>query len=223
MSRDSGSISYKDLFRASEIFEGDFYAYDGAWLKAKKLDWEGLYDFSINEVKDDVIKFLNIWKCRLHPSITLAERIKKAHKDTIPYLEALQEVTVGDWEPDIVKKIEGNTHSNGELLQKTFARFSMIGERFRYVAASKLLHFLLPNLVVMWDNSIALGYGVPMNSKWYVKKFIPRMRRMANEAIASYQEEYKVIREAAVAALYNFRPPKTLAKLLDEYNYMKFR
>lgn len=151
------------------------------------------------------------------------ERIKKAHKETIPYLEALQETTIEDWEPDTVQKIEDNTHSNGEMLQKAFARFSMIGERFRYVATSKLLHFLLPNLVVMWDNSIALGYGVPMNSKWYVKKYIPRMRQMANEAIASYQEENKVIREKAVAALYNFRPPKTLAKLLDEYNYLKFR
>lgn len=42
MGRDSGSISYKDLFRASELFEGDFYAYDGAWLRANKLDWEAI-------------------------------------------------------------------------------------------------------------------------------------------------------------------------------------
>ena len=224
MCQDNDTLSYIDLFKASELFEGDFYAYDKAWLQAeKKVEWENLFELSTNQIKDDVIGFLNLWKCRLHPSNTLAERIKKAHKDTISYIEALQDVTIEDWTPDIVRMVEEKNYSSGELLQKTFARYSNIGERFRYVAASKLLHFLLPKLIVMWDNSIAPGYGVPMNSKWYVKKFISKMREMANEAIESYQMEKRVNRERAVAALYNFRPPKTIAKLLDEYNYMKFR
>jgi len=48
------------------------------------------------------------------------------------------------------------------------------------------------------------------------------MKKKANEVIESYVKDKKCSREKAVKALNAFRPLETLAKLLDEYNYMNY-
>ena len=217
------SFSYKTLLEASRLFEDDFFAYDGAWLEAyNNVDWKHLYELSTEEIKNKVIGFLNKWKCRLPYSYSLAENIRKAHQDSIPYIEALQDESIEDWAPNKIKLVEGKSYRNSDLLLKVYNRFVIIGEHFSYVAASKLFHFLLPRLAVMWDNAIVMSYGITMNSGLYVSKFIPKMSEMANEAIETYMIEKRCSREEAASALNRFRTPKTIAKLLDEYNYMKF-
>ena len=59
-------ITFRDLFKASELFEDDYKAYNGAWLDAlKNVDWQNLHKLSTDKVREDVIGFLNKWKCRL--------------------------------------------------------------------------------------------------------------------------------------------------------------
>lgn len=216
-------ISYDELFWACELFEKDYYAYDDAWLQSYRVvDWNHLCDLSVDDVKTKVIGFLNKWKCRLPYSDSLAINLKEAHRDSILLLLTLEEETIEDWEEDEIKEVESRSLSNSKILLKVFSRFMCVGKRFSYVAASKVLHFLEPKLVVMWDNMIASRYHIPMSAENYVYRFIPLMKRMANEAIESYQTEKGCNREEAVLALYHFRPPKTIAKLLDEYNYMRF-
>jgi len=79
-----------------------------------------------------------------------------------------------------------------------------------------------PSLFVMWDNSICKVCGVKRGPVEYVYGFIQLMKRKTNEIIESYIEDKKCNREQAVAALNQFRPLKTLVKVLDEYNYMKY-
>jgi len=216
-------IAYKDLFKASKLFEGDYYAYDDAWLEAcQNVDWEHLYELSTDEVKEGVIGFLNKWKCRLPYSDSLAKGIKKAHLESLPYIDVLKEQSVEDWDPNREKTIDGVKRTSAETLLRVYNRFATIGEHFSHVAASKTLHFIIPRLVTMWDNTIASSYRIPTTSRQYVHKFIPTMMDMANAAIESYQKEKGCTRKEAISALNTFRPPKTIAKLLDEYNYMRF-
>jgi len=219
----SGGLSWRALFQACQLFESDFYAYDAAWLEVRKdVNWKQLHNLPIDKVRNNVIGFLNKWKCRLPYTDMLADGIRRAHLECVSLLEALEDETIEDWEPDKSKAVEGITLENSEILLRIYSRFAAIGERFSHVAASKVLHFLLPKLVVMWDNKIASSYGIPMTSRQYVYSFIPRMKEMANEAIETYRREKGCSREEAVLALNQFRSTKTIAKLLDEYNYMKF-
>jgi len=216
-------ISYKELFKACELFKKDYYAYNGPWLEAyESVDWNSLCDLSIEDVRVKVIGFLNKWKCRLPYSDSLAKGIKEAHRDSIPFLSALEEETIEDWEEGKVKEVGGHSFTNSEMLLRVFSRFVAIGERFSHVATSKVLHFLKPKLVVMWDNRIASQYDIRMTASNYVFQFIPLMKRKANEVIRSYLIEKGCGREEAVLALNRFSPPKTIANLLDEYNYMRF-
>lgn len=214
------TTTYRDLFKASEWFEDDATAYDSAWLDAwENVDWEHLHSLSTDEVRREVIGFLNKWRCHLPNSETLAERIKEAHLECLPYIDALKDESIEDWDPNKVKDIDGSTQTTEKSLLDLFTCFVIIGERFKWVAASKTLHFILPKLIVMWDNPIADKYRIPLTCQQYVHAFIPKMQRMANEAIDSYQREKRCSRKEAISVLNGFRPPKTIAKLLDEYNY----
>lgn len=108
--QDNDILSYKDLFKASVLFEGDFYAYDEAWLNTwKEVDWDRLHELPTEDVLADVIGFLNKWKCRLPYSFSLAEGIKGTHRNSISYIESLRGEAVEDWDfsiharcPDII-------------------------------------------------------------------------------------------------------------------------
>lgn len=215
-------VSYTALFEASGLFENDYYAYDDAWLEAHRgVRWDNLWELSVDVIIAKVIGFLNKWKCRLPYSRSLATSIKEAHKECVPFLSVLRNETIEDWDPDKVTEVNGKSSTNSEILLRVFSRFVTIGEHFSHVAASKVLHFLEPKLVVMWDNTIARHYRVPMTARNYVYRFVPLMKRLANEAIESYMIEKNCSREKAILALNQFRTPKTIAKLLDEYNYMR--
>ena len=93
------------------------------------------------------------------------------------------------------------------------------------VGASKALHLLLPNLVVMWDNSIINRYGVPKSTRGFLE-FQKRMKMELDEAINSYMAEHGVGREEAVRKIIQERygdTPRPLTKMLDEYNWVVTR
>lgn len=93
------------------------------------------------------------------------------------------------------------------------------------VGASKALHLLLPNLVVMWDNSIINRYGVPKSTRGFLE-FQKRMKMELDEAINSYMAEHGVGREEAIRKILHERygdTPRPLTKMLDEYNWVVTR
>lgn len=217
-------ITYKDLFRASKAFEHDSYAYDDAWISAKEnVDWHNLHNLADEEVLDKVIYFLNQWNCHLPKSLDLSRAIKNAYHEMIPHLEALENEMLVVWDGSERKIVNGIELSNSEILAKIFRRFYRIGHNFRDVATTKVLHMILPKLVVMWDTNICRAYGISKSPEGYVNKFIPMMKEIANEVVAFYMEENRTSREAAVFKIEELSKLKTMAKLIDEYNYMTTR
>lgn len=223
------NITFEDLSEAAESFEEDPEVRSDDWILARKfVDWKNLHNLSTEDVKLRVIGFLNSWHCRLPVSDKLAERIKEAYKKSTPFLNALESETLEDINLEEKKNIDGNEYTNQEIMRKVFTIFCSIGHNFRGVAASKVLSLINPNLFVIWDTSIADAYGLRGSSdpyvrdQQYVSTFIPRMKEMANCVINSYIGEKKCSRKEAIEAINNFRKYRPLAKLLDEYNWMKY-
>ena len=86
-------------------------------------------------------------------------------------------------------------------------------------ATSKILHIINPELFVMWDRAIISGYG-GYNRRLFYTDFLRRMQKLANYAINQIGKDCDVSRDKAIARLRC--DGHTLAKTLDEYNYVKF-
>jgi len=123
-------------------------------------------------------------------------------------------------EIDFAEAIDGMTI--GDAIYRLFKELrSFLG----LVGASKALHLLLPNLVVMWDNSIINRYGVPKSARGFLE-FQRRMKMELDEVISSYMAEHGVEREEAVRKIIYERygdTPRPLTKMLDEYNWVVTR
>lgn len=221
-------IAYQELFRAAKIFEEDPDARSSDWISARRfVDWKNLDRLPTEEVKRRVIGFLNRWHCRLPVSDKLAERIKETYRQMIPFLRALENETLENFEYEKKKEVDGKEYFNREILTKVFESFCKMRPNLGGVAASKLLSLISPYLFVMWDISICKAYGIRnpsepnMRDKQYVLEFIPLMKEKANSVIDSYMKAKKCSRKEAVEAINYFRDWRPLAKLLDEYNWKK--
>jgi len=222
-------VTYQELFEAAEIFEEDPDVRSDDWVLARRfVDWKNLHHLPTKEIEFRVIGFLNKWHCRLPATDKLAERIKDIYRQNIPFLKALENENLEDFEFEKTKEVDGKTYSNREILLEVFGSFCKIGYNLRGVAASKLLSLINPHLFVMWDTSICEAYGIKAPSdpyvrdKQYVPVFFPLMKRKANSVIASYMKDKNCSRRAAVQSINSFREWRPLAKLLDEHNWMKY-
>ena len=99
------------------------------------------------------------------------------------------------------------------------------GDRYESTAASKILHTILPNLFVMWDRKIrqgTLGDEERKRGADYAHEFLPLAQKDLEEASTTCMTERKLGRADAIKYIRDQAGNKTLAKLADEYNYMKF-
>ena len=83
-----------------------------------------------------------------------------------------------------------------------------------------MIHIVYPRLFVMWDGAIRGGYGCNKGEGEQYVDFLRRTQRLANYAICQIEKECGIPREEAIKLLKCER--HTLAKTLDEYNFMKF-
>lgn len=94
--------------------------------------------------------------------------------------------------------------------------------RYESTDASKILHTLLPNLIVMWDDKIRDGMSVGKRGIDYANVFLPKVQEELEEAIRTCMDERNLTCIGAIAYIREQCDGKTLAKLADEYNYMKY-
>lgn len=98
--------------------------------------------------------------------------------------------------------------------------FSIFADIVKYTGASKVLHILNPRFFVMWDCSIRSGYGCFGNGEGYFN-FLTRCQREMKEVIDTYGQDGGDIRTIS-RRIYMGRA-KSLTKILDEYNFARFR
>jgi len=99
------------------------------------------------------------------------------------------------------------------------------GDRYESTAASKIIHTILPDLFVMWDRKIrrgTLGDEERKSGVEYARNFLPFAQKELEKAITTCMTERKMKRDEAIKFIREQCAGKTLAKLADEYNYMKY-
>ena len=204
------------IYRCDSVLSQTNIAYRELLQGIDRSKWDqpsNLDEYEVEKVK----KFVN-GKLLAKMQAT-SEDILGALKDTLPCLNELRRKTIVNVNFD--KRIGNETV--GCLIGRCFDKLARCNPRNNNEATgtSKVLHIIYPELFVMWDVAIRGGYGYGSNyeGKQYVS-FLRRMQMLANYAIEQVKKECDVSRDKAITELKC--EGHTLAKTLDEYNYVKF-
>lgn len=207
---------YTDLINAHNILRliGKRWGFYDTYMKNKDPDaWfksanipiiEGLLLFGFVHSWDpyfqgDLVNFFNIYK-------DIFSIIKKFEHTTIINVDLSNEVK----------------NSISEIFDK-IARCSK-RRRFESTDASKILHAIIPNLFVMWDRNIrkAIIGNKERDGRCYAFEFLPKMQEAAKEYLDDYVKENGGNYESATLQISTMADNHTLAKLIDEYNYVRY-
>ena len=196
-------------------------AYDLHMAQRKPAQW----DLDEGPSDDEVtllVKFLNAWATRYPSDEGSKASLKKAYVKVLPRLRLLTgyDLLEARFDSEVA---DGKTLSG--VIQEVFGTLASAGEKRQWTGASKILHVLRPRLFVMWDSAIRSGYAVKEGSESseYGSWFLRRMQREAREAVDSFVAETKIGKSVAVRELEKLGGGRHITKLLDEYNYCKFR
>lgn len=207
---------YLDLIKAHKIFvdlEGRWKFYD-AYMNNRDADcWftsgtvplkEGLLLFGFISSWDpnfrgDLTKFLDIYK-KVFPTV---RELLGGKIESIKLSAAVK-----------------------EAIASVFNAISYCpkGGRREYTDTSKILHAILPNLFVMWDIKIRKGVlgEDRRDGETYACVFLPKMQKEIVRYVKSYAEQKGVAFEVAGGEISRMASGYTLAKLMDEYNYVRY-
>lgn len=173
-------------------------------------------ELSIQEIRQEVILFLNKWKCMVKDDDVTGEEIKSAIIDS---KEMLHDLT------------STNMLELGSLPESKKNEIVSIYNRFDYVrhmgptATSKTLHILKPDLFVMLDRFILSHYRrknpqINGTGKGYLA-FLLTMSEMATHVVADFKRLYpNDTLERFVCQKLGYTLNKSLAKFMDEYNWI---
>ena len=171
--------------------------------------WDRKNPPNIGQV-ESIRSFVNSWGTRMQATTSELHSTLEANWEKLQELESKTILTVNLCD-DKMKDLIGSCF---ERVAKSNAK-----KRNEATGASKTLHMIHPDLFLMWDASIVRGYGGHFKPLLYTD-FLRRMQRLANYAIGQMVKECCVSRECAIESLKC--EEHTLAKTLDEYNYVKF-
>ncbi len=145
------------------------------------------------------------------------------------------------------RSILSYTRTDDENIERLFSRLMKAIEPTKRkgrtpVGTAKALHLLGPEFFSIWETAIAKSYGVYWSqrserSPQLYTKFQHITLKIADNVLKSYEKEYNVSRDIALEhlvekwyprvaiAVYSTKPPirKSMAKMIDEYNYAKCR
>lgn len=208
---------YTDLIKAHKLFielEGRFRFYDAyikateprVWLKSPDVPLkEGLLLFG----------WVHSWDPNFQGDLG---RFYQIHEDIYGLLKGFEGKTILNVDLDDYVK---------NSLCSIFDRVANCCRkpRFESTDASKMLHALIPDLFVMWDDKIRQGILGDRNRKYgrdYAYEFLPKMQNFAKQFLDTYIRENGGDHEHASKQISQIADGYTLAKLLDELNYLRF-
>ena len=180
-----------------------------------------------NYIAQRIIKFLGKYGCHTPNSDSVTNDLEAALKEAERYLQALSERIIENvnfntiMDDNICGNMEGRTVKDVvEYLYKRFDKVPRIGT----TATGKLLHVLRPKLFLMWDKGIRKHYSISNSSRGYCL-FLTKMKAFAETINRVFNEAYPCCPQPPATYLsqkFDIDPPKTLAKFIDEYNWMTF-
>ena len=209
---------YKDLLKGHKIFteiEGRWKFYD-AYIKSRNAaTWMRSPDIPLKEGLL-LFGFIHSWDPNFQGDLA---KFLDIYKDIFPMLKGFEYAKI--------EKIDINADVKNSI-SVIFDRIAMCprAKRFESTDASKILHAIVPNLFVMWDHKIRkeIVGDNKRDGRCYAYEFLPRMQ----EAIEGYLNSYISEKggtfefESASEQISKMGDSYTLAKLIDEYNYVRY-
>lgn len=122
------------------------------------------------------------------------------------------------WKMDITDEMKNEVAHAFDLI----ARCTTVGH-FEGTDASKILHTVLPDVFVMWDDKIRrgiLGHRADKDSRTYAFQFLPRMRQEICTVLESYASHHHCSVDVASMKISETCHGHNLCKLIDESNYV---
>lgn len=221
-------MNYKGLLQGARLFklkERRARFYDDYVREKDWKEWESTPFISDGEI-EKLFGFIKKWDFHFRVDQDNIVKFREVYSLVYPLLKELRTETIH--EVDFEKKM--GRQSLVTCSQVIFIIFEEIAHSFpRYESTdtSKIIHTIHPDLFVMWDDSIC--YNVLKISKMktatgydYAYRFMPLMKKEINEAIETYMKDHDCSRKEAIENLSKSQGNKTLAKLIDEYNYARF-
>ncbi len=218
------SLSFSDFAKAVQYFQ-TVEPNDRIYLPHLTRVQEGWLSPSLS-LMGDILDFLNKWQMRLKKNASLLECMLEAVKETTPYLTAFQNVKLEECDSGAVIKVNSECPRIDQATLYVFERFCAVGHKFADVAAAKTLHLLAPSFFVIWDNTTHFSLtGNEGTAAWsYVRSYLPRVQRDLRTLISATSEQFAINEGDAVEKLITIAPNrKTLAKLMDEYYWGKYK
>jgi len=190
----------------------ELYELDDAFYSrlVKGFDYEKVSRVSVYKY---LIRFLDLWGVRRTAERIELEQLVDAIRELRGELERLKGVRLTDVNLDD-KRIE-------ESIRRIYERISSV-KGVGATSASKIMHVLNPNLFVMWDSDIRSDYDMGEGSKDYLN-FIRMMQEKAIAFLKYFGEERGCGRDEAERLLSEEHGGKSIAKLIDEYNWLRTR
>lgn len=207
---------YTDLLNAHKIFtdiEGRWKFYD-TYMKNK--DPEAWFKSGDIPLKEGLLLFgfIHSWDPNFQGDLA---KFLEIYKDIFPILKKFEHKTV-------VKIDLSNEVKNS--ISIIFDRIAMCPRtrRFESTDTSKILHAIIPYFFVMWDDKIrkAIIGDDKRDGRCYAYEFLLKMQETAKEYLNSYISEKEGDYESASQQISKMADNCTLAKLIDEYNYVRY-
>ena len=208
-------MHYLNLIKAHELYnecEERGYFYD-VYIRVRNGEEWNSGKISIEEI-EKLFHFIREWEHHFQGDPMV---FKKVYDANYPVIRSLMKESIEDADLEALR-------------QRIRQIFDVVAgcvrplrtRRYESTDTSIILHTLLPRLFVIWDNNIKEGVGVYSRGANYSGVFLPRMQNELKEAIKTCMFDKKRGRGDAVAFIESQCENKTLAKLVDEYNYMKY-
>lgn len=188
-------------------------------LEPRKV-WENLKIITRKNVENIVIEFLRRWKIRNTQRID-PEELKRTLRTLDEYSKLLRQKRLLDL--NFVEEVSEFGDNISILIKKMYDQIDNV-HGVGATSTSKILHGINPSLFMIWDKKERLGYGCAENSVGYIR-FLFESQIILRTVVESYQEKYGCsleIAEERTLKQANTERKMSLAKLLDQYNFMKF-
>lgn len=211
-------LHYRDLGKAAGL-DRDLSGYPE---KPLEVYFEDNYEKALQRRNlEDIVNFLKEWRVRVKID---RRKLDRAIERKRLLLNQLRKRRIN---------IVSVNLTDARLYDTVVELFDILSKvsvgRKTYTGASKILHVLVPDLFVMWDDTIRCAYGCRSRKegddgeKYF--SFLKRVQLEAKEAIESYRSEHICTDEEAIRRirleLYEegFYP---FTRLIDIYNFQKY-
>lgn len=220
--------NYINLVKAHRILmeiEGRFKYYSAYMYNRKPNAWLESPDVPLKEALL-LFGWVHSWDPNYEAELT---KFLEEYDRIFPLMKGFENSTIID------VKLTKETRADLAIIFDSLAnccripKFKSIG-KFESTDTSKAIHGMIPELFVMWDDRIkkgiieikGTGSGRYYDGACYADEFLPLMQTRAKQVLDSFVEvrggDYRNADKEISKSVDGF----TLAKLVDEFNYLRF-